>query len=76
MTTRSTVEVGKEVYERIRPSIELKFPNQFVSIEVVSKEYFIDPSMGQAIAKAKARYPHGEFYTVKIGKDTAMTMMR
>lgn len=76
MTSQNIVAEGKKVYEQIRPSIELKFPNQFVAIDPVSKEYFIDPSMGQAIAKAKSRFPRADFYTVKIGKDTAMSMMR
>lgn len=76
MTAQHTVTEGKKVYETIRPSIELKFPNQFVAIDPVSKEYFIDPSMGQALAKAQARFPNRDFYTVQIGKDVAMTMSR
>ena len=74
MTTKTTIDEGKAVYERIRPTIELKFPDQYVVIDPISKEYFIDPSMGLAIAKAQARFPNREFYTNRIGKDTAMSM--
>ena len=67
---------GKRVYETIRPTLELKFPNQYITIDPTSKEYFVDPSMSAAITKARARFPGREFYTTRIGQDTAMTMMR
>ncbi len=76
MTSQNIIDEGKKVYETIRPTIELKFPNQYVTIDPVSKEYFIDPSMGRALAKAQSRFPNRDFYTVQIGKDVAMTMMR
>lgn len=76
MTSKTTVAEGKKVYEMIRPTLELKFPNQFVTIEPVSKEYFIDPKIGQSLAKAQSRYPGRESYTTQIGKDAAMSMKR
>lgn len=74
MTIQSTIEEGKRVYETIGPTLELRFPNQYVSIDPVSKEYFIDPAMGRALAKARARFPDRAFYTTKIGERAAMTM--
>lgn len=76
MTTKSIIDGGKEVYSRIRSTLELKFPNQYVTIDPVSKEYFIDSKIGGSIAKAKSRFPDRELYTVQIGKDTAMSMNR
>ena len=76
MTVKSTISEGKKVYERIRPTLELKFPNQYVTIDPVSKEYFIDQAFGVALAKAQARFPGQDFYSVQIGRDTAMSMMR
>lgn len=76
MTMQNVVADGKKVYERIQPVLELKFPNQYVTIDPVSKEYFISPSMGGALAKATARFPRRQFYTTQIGKDTAMRMAR
>ena len=76
MTMKHAVEEGKKVYETIRASLELKYPNQYVTIDPVSKEYFIDVSFGKALAKAQARYPSRELYSVQIGKDTAMSMLR
>ena len=74
MTIQSTIDEGKRVYETIRPTLELRFPNQYVTIDPVSKEYFIDPAMGRALAKAQARFPGRAFYTTQIGERTAMTM--
>jgi len=76
MTAKTTVSEGKKVYETIRPTLELKFPDQYVTIDPISKEYFIDPAFGVALAKAQARFPGRDFYSVQIGKDTAMSMMR
>lgn len=76
MTLQSTIDEGKKVYETIGPTLELKFPNQYVTIDPVSKEYFIDPAMGRALAKAQARFPDRAFYTTQIGRPAAMTMMR
>lgn len=75
-TAQHIAEEGKKIYATIKPSLELKYPNQYVTIDIVSKEYFIDPAMGTALAKAQARYPSRDFYTTRIGQDTAMTMMR
>lgn len=76
MGTLTTINEGKRVYETIRPSLELKFPNQFVTIETGSKEYFIEKTIGKALSKAKSRFPNGDFYTIQIGKDTALHMPR
>lgn len=74
MTLQTIIDTGKRVYETLRPTLEIKFPNQYVTIDPVSKEYFIDAAMGQALAKAQARFPGREFYTTKIGERTAMKM--
>lgn len=74
MTIQSTIEEGKKVYNMIGPDLERRYPNQYVTIDPVSKEYFIDPHMGTAMAKAQARFPGREFYTTKIGERTAIKM--
>lgn len=76
MTAKTTISEGKRVYDTIRPTLELKYPNQYVTIDPISKEYFINPNMGTAVAKAQSRFPGREFYTTRIGKEAAMSMMR
>ena len=74
MTVKTVIAEGKKVYETIRPTLEIKYPNQYVAIDPISKEYFIDGMLGSALAKAQARFPGRDFYTVQIGRDTAMRM--
>lgn len=74
MTIQSTIDEGKRVYETISPTLELRFPGQYVAIDPISKEYFIDPAIGQSLAKAQARFPNRSFYTTQIGERTAMKM--
>jgi hypothetical protein len=74
MTIQTIIEDGKMVYETIRPTLELRFPGQYVAIDPVSKEYFIDPAIGRALAKASARFPDRQFYTTQIGERTAIKM--
>ncbi len=74
MTIQTIIEDGKMVYETIRPTLELRFPGQYVAIDPVSKEYFIDPAIGRALAKAQARFPDRQFYTTQIGERTAIKM--
>jgi hypothetical protein len=65
---KSVSESGKRIYGEIESMLMATSPGQYVAIEPVSKEYFIDKSMGGAIAKAKAKYPSRTFYTTAIGK--------
>lgn len=74
MTIQSTIEEGKKVYETIRPTIEVRFPGQYITIDPASKEYFIDPHMATAMSKAQARFPGRAFYTTQIGERTAIKM--
>jgi len=65
---RSVAENGKKIYSELESMLITMSPGQYVAIEPVSKEYFVDKSMGGAIAKAKAKYPSRTFYSTAIGK--------
>lgn len=65
---KSVAANGKKIYSELEPTLVATSSGQYVSIEPISGEYFIAPSMGVAIGKAKARYPDRAFYTVAIGK--------
>lgn len=64
----SVAENGKKLYRELEPMLITTSPGKYVAIEPVSKEYFVAKSMGDAIAKAKAKYPSRTFYTTAIGK--------
>ena len=65
---RSVAASGKKIYSELESMLMATSPRQYVAIEPVSKEYFVAKSMGDAIAKAKAKYPSRTFYTTAIGK--------
>lgn len=65
---KSVAASGKKIYDELESMLMATSPGQYVSIEPVSKEYFIDKSMGDAIMKAKDKYPARTFYTTAIGK--------
>ena len=67
------IALAKEEYERLRPTVEKKYPNQFIAIDPISKEYFIDPVSAVALKKAADRFPGRSFYITRIGAETAFS---
>lgn len=67
-TDKKITSTGKQIYNELKATIEVKYPNQYISIEPISGEYWVDKHMGNAIAKGKARYPSRTFYTTAIGE--------
>lgn len=65
---QSVAASGKKRYDELESMLIATSPGQYVAIEPVSKEYFIAKSMGDAITKAKAKYPARTFYSTAIGK--------
>lgn len=70
------IAIAKEEYERLRPTFEKKYPNQYVAIDPISKEYFIDPVSAVALKKAADRYPGRNFYVIRVGMDTSFSFSR
>ena len=67
------IEAAKREYERLRPSLIVKYPGQYVVIDPISKEYFIHPISSTALREAINKYPGREFLTMKIGPGTAFS---
>lgn len=67
---------GKETYAILEAALTLKYPGKYAAIEPISKEYFIGTTIGEAISNASAKFPHREFYTVKVGEPAAISFMR
>ena len=62
-----SIKAAQDEYERLRPTIEKKFPGQFIVIDPISKEYFTAAKLATALAAALAKYPGRQFYSTKIG---------
>ena len=64
----SVAESGKRVYDELEQMLKTTYPKQYVAIDPISTEYFVDKTMGGALAKGKAKYPARSFYATVIGK--------
>lgn len=64
---------AKETYERIKFTVEKKYPGQFIVIDPISKEYFINVKLAGALRTAQDRYPGRAFYSGKIGSENVIT---
>lgn len=67
------IATAEHEYERLRPTLEPKYPGQYIAIDPISKEYFIDPISSVALKKASDKFPGRDFYTIRIGMDTAFS---
>ena len=66
------IAAADEQYQRLRPTVEAKYPGQFIVIDPISKEYWIAPFLAEAFRMAKNAYPDKLFYSFKIGSETAL----
>ena len=58
---------GEEIYGRIKLDIEKEHMGKIVAIEVESEDYFIAPTVVEAVKKAREKYPDRPFYIKRIG---------
>jgi len=72
MLSKQLTQKALEEYERLKPSIERQHFGEYIAIEPISKEYFIDRSLARALRAAKDRHPDREFYIIKIGYESAI----
>lgn len=63
---------AKEQYARLKPTIEVKYPGQFIVIDPISKEYWISHILADAFRMAKNQFPDRLFYSFKIGEESAL----
>jgi len=66
------IAAADEQYQRLRPTVEAKYPGQFIVIDPLSKEYWIAPFLAEAFRMAKNTYPERLFYSFKVGAETAL----
>jgi len=63
------VKKGKDIFYRLKPSLEKKYqPRDFVTIEVNTGKFFVGKSPVEAIDKAKKYFPHRQFFLAQVGR--------
>ena len=67
MLPQEVEKKGQEIYNQLKETLEKEHFGKFVTIDVVSGEYFIGDTLEEALLKAKAKYTSRVFHTLKIG---------
>jgi hypothetical protein len=63
---------GQEIYDRaLKPKLEPAHNGEFIVINIVNGDYFVDPDEDRAIDAALERYPDELFYIGMVGHPTA-----
>lgn len=61
-------EKGKEIYYLIKPKLEKKHsPEDYVSIDIETGDYFVGKSGIEAIEKAQKKHPRKKFFLAQVG---------
>jgi hypothetical protein len=61
------------IYEhRLKATVEQSNPDDFVAIEPISGDYFIGPTLSEAIGAARRAYPDRLAYGLRIGHRIAV----
>lgn len=65
----SIVDRGKVRYYELRPLLEKKYePEDYITIDVDSGDYFVAKTGLDAIKKAQRKYPSNKFFLAQVGR--------
>jgi len=67
------ISQANEVYERLKVNLEKKSWGEYIIIDPISKEYFINSKLAEASKAAKARFPDRQFFSYRIGFKSAIS---
>ena len=71
------VRCAKQFYEaELRDSLEAEHRDEFVTIEPVSRTYYLGSTFSEAVQRAKQACPGFMSYTLRIGHRTALHLGR
>lgn len=64
---------AKQIYEeQLRASLEKSHLNEFVAIEPISGEYFLGPTLSEAIGASRAKHPDRLAHALRVGHKAAI----
>lgn len=77
LSDEDVVSYAKQFYEsELRESLEAEHRDEFVTIEPVSRTYYLGSTFSEAVQKAKRACPGFMSYTLRIGHRTALHLGR
>ena len=64
----SVAEAARRLYdEKLRGELEPKHNDEFVAIEPISGEYFLAPTLSEAIGASRSKYPDRLAHALRVG---------
>lgn len=70
------VSEGTKIYQGIKNQYDPEYTGKFLAIEVDSAQVYFGDTSVEAMQKARAAHPNTVFYLVKIGFDTAESVLK
>jgi hypothetical protein len=67
---------GARIYARIKSQYEPHEKGKFLAIDIDSRKAYLGHTSAEAVVHARKHHPEKIFYVIKIGFDTAETMVR
>ena len=64
---KAVSESARPIFDAIKASLLPEYVNSFVSIEPESKDYFLGPTLSDAVAAARKKYPERLVHTFRLG---------
>lgn len=78
MPTSETINIARRVHaiynDRLRTSLEVTNPNDFVAIEPESSDFYLGKTLSEAIHAARASHPVRLSFTLRIGHTTTIEL--
>jgi hypothetical protein len=63
---------AREIFDAIKGSLEATHANQFVAIEPVSGQFFLGPTLSEAIGASRKAYPDRLAHAFRVGHKAAV----
>lgn len=67
---------GTKIYSQIKTDYDPKEHGKFLAIDIESKKVYLGNTSADAVVLARKNHPNKIFYVVKIGFDTAETLVQ
>lgn len=69
----SVARDARRIYdERLRSLLEESHMNEFVAIEPISGDYFLGPTLSEAIGASRTKYPKRLAHALRVGHKAAI----
>ncbi|HLZ00831.1 MAG TPA: hypothetical protein VKR55_01625 [Bradyrhizobium sp.] len=76
-SSKDIVEQGSAIYNRLyRTDFESKWLGRYAAVDVKSEQAVVEDFPETALARARAQFPDGIFYLVRIGSPGAFKLSR